>query len=130
VHIQRREIQLQRPHQPHQRTGTCQGRANGLIAKSLTTRLSTVAFSIPQVYGGLEFYPSALEKGIFSEQALKLALAEISVQGVSTRKVTNIVYHHCGTSVSSTHVFECAKLLDSYSKPTRPPLGRICLSNS
>jgi transposase-like protein len=32
----------------------------------------------------LDFYPSALEKGVRSEQALMLALAEMYVQGVST----------------------------------------------
>jgi len=35
------------------------------------------------VRGDLNFYPSALQKGIRSEQALKLALAEMYVQGVS-----------------------------------------------
>ena len=33
------------------------------------------------------FYPSALERGERSERALKLAVAEMYVQGVSTRKV-------------------------------------------
>jgi transposase-like protein len=61
----------------------------------------------------LDFYPSALEKGLRSEQALKLALAEMYVQGVSTRKVSAIVEQLCGHSVSSTQVSQCAAALDA-----------------
>jgi transposase-like protein len=99
--------------QPYQRTATRQGHANGFKDKTLTTRLGPITFDIPQVRGGLEFYPAALEKGRRSEQALKLALAEMYVQGVSTRKVAAIVETLCGTSVSSTQVSACAKLLDA-----------------
>jgi transposase-like protein len=77
--------------QPYQRTQTRQGHANGFKPKTLGTRLGPIQFRVPQVRGGLEFYPSALEKGVRSEQALKLALAEMYVQGVSTRKVSAIV---------------------------------------
>jgi putative transposase len=105
--------------QPYERTEARQGHANGFKAKTLTTRLGSIAFSIPQVRGGLEFYPSALQKGIRSEQALKLAMAEMYVQGVSTRKVSAIVEELCGTSVSSTQVSECAKLLDAEFKKWR-----------
>ena len=97
---------------PYQRTDNRQGYANGFKDKTLSTRLGPVTFSIPQVRGELEFYPSALQKGVRSEQALKLALAEMYVQGVSTRKVSAIVEQLCGTSVSSTQVSNCAKLLD------------------
>jgi transposase-like protein len=99
--------------QPYQRTEARTGHANGFKDKTLTTRLGPITFDIPQVRGGLEFYPSALEKGRRSEQALKLALAEMYVQGVSTRKVAAIVETLCGTSVSSTQVSACAKLLDA-----------------
>ncbi len=99
--------------QPYQRTETRQGHANGFKDKTLTTRLGQVTFSIPQVRGDVSFYPAALQKGIRSEQALKLALAEMYVQGVSTRKVSAIVEQLCGTTVSSTQVSECAKLLDA-----------------
>ena len=74
--------------------------------------LGPIQFRVPQVRGGLDFYPSALEKGVRSEQALKLALAEMYVQGVSTRKVSAIVEQLCGPSVSSTQVSQCAAKLD------------------
>ena len=98
--------------QPYQRTKTRQGHANGFKPKTLDTRVGSIQFRVPQVRGGLEFYPSALEKGVRSEQALKLALAEMYVQGVSTRKVSAIVEQLCGTAVSSTQVSQCAAKLD------------------
>ncbi len=110
--------------QPYQRTQTRQGHANGFKPKTLDTRVGPIQFQIPQVRGGLEFYPSALEKGIRSEQALKLALAEMYVQGVSTRKVSAIVEQLCGSSVSSTQVSQCAAKLDAQLQAWRSrPLG-------
>ena len=95
---------------PYQRTSLRTGHANGFKDKTLTTRLGPIKLDIPQVRGDLDFYPSALEKGRRSEQALLLSLAEMYVQGVSTRKVAAIVEQLCGTSVSSTQVSHCAKL--------------------
>jgi len=99
--------------QPYERTDTRQGYANGYKPKTLTSRVGPITFRVPQVRGETAFYPSALEKGIRSEQALKLAMAEMYVQGVSTRKVSAIVEELCGTAVSSSQVSECAKLLDA-----------------
>jgi putative transposase len=99
--------------QPYERTDDRQGHANGFKPKTLATRLGAIQFNVPQVRGAVDFYPSALEKGIRSEQALKLALAEMYVQGVSTRKVSAIVEQLCGHSVSSTQVSQCAAKLDT-----------------
>jgi transposase-like protein len=99
--------------QPYERTDTRLGYANGYKSKTLTSRVGPITFRVPQVRGETAFYPSALEKGIRSEQALKLAMAEMYVQGVSTRKVSAIVEELCGTSVSSAQVSDCAKLLDA-----------------
>jgi putative transposase len=75
--------------------------------------------------GQTPFYPSALDKGLRSEQALKFALAEMYVQGVFTRKVSAIVEELCGISVSSTQVRDCAKLLDAeLQKCHDRPLGQ------
>ena len=110
--------------QPYERTDTRQGYANGYKPKTLASRVGPITFRVPQVRGETEFYPSALEKGIRSEQALKLAMAEMYVQGVSTRKVSAIVEELCGTSVSSTQVSDCAKLLDAELQKWRDrPLG-------
>ena len=74
---------------PYQRTPERQDYANGYKPKTVNTRMGAIQFEIPQVRHG-DFYPSALEKGLRSERALTLALAEMYVQGVSTRKVKAI----------------------------------------
>lgn len=110
--------------QPYERTDTRQGHANGFKNKTLSTRLGPITFAVPQVRGNIDFYPKALDKGLRSEQALKLALAEMYVQGVSTRKVAAIVEELCGSSVSSTQVSQCAAALDLELEAWRTrPLG-------
>jgi putative transposase len=109
---------------PYERTEARLGHANGYKPKTVTGGLGPITFSVPQVRGDTEFYPSALEKGLRSEQALKLALAEMYIQGVSTRKVSAIVEKLCGLSVSSTQVSQCAARLDTQLKDWRErPLG-------
>ena len=98
--------------QPYERSELRLGSANGFKPKTLNTRVGQIDLRIPQVRDGIDFYPSALEKGIRSEQALMLAMAEMYVQGVSTRKVSKIVEELCGHQVSSTQVSACAAKLD------------------
>jgi len=66
------------------------GYANGYKDKQLKTRLGTLPLKVPQTRDG-QFYPQSLEKGLLSERALLLAIAEMYVQGVSTRRVKRIV---------------------------------------
>ena len=63
--------------QPYERTDSRQGYANGFKPKTINTRMGSLDVAVPQVRGDVEFYPSAFEKGLRSEQALKLALAEM-----------------------------------------------------
>jgi transposase-like protein len=78
---------------------------------------------VPQTRG-VEFYPSALEKGVRSERALKLAVAEMYVQGVSTRKVAAITEQLCGLEVTSSQVSRAARALDEELEAWRSrPLG-------
>jgi len=97
---------------PWERTEERKGYANGFKPKRLNTRLGTLDLNIPQVRGETSFYPSALEQGQRSERALKLSLAEMYIQGVSTRKVTQIMETLCGTQVSSSQVSRATALLD------------------
>lgn len=109
---------------PYERCDARLGHANGFKPKTLATRMGPVEFRIPQVRDGIDFYPSALEKGVRSEQALHLAMAEMYVQGVSTRKVSKIIEELCGHSVSSTQVSACAAKLDAELQLWRErPLG-------
>ena len=95
---------------PYQRTEKRRGYANGYKPKTVFTRLGAVPLEVPQVRGGVEFYPSALERGVRSERALKLAIAEMYVQGVSTRKVTAVMQELCGLEVSSAQVSRATSL--------------------
>jgi putative transposase len=97
--------------QPYQRTSERRGYANGFKPKTLQTRVGKVELQVPQTRD-VEFYPKSLERGVRSERALKLAVAEMYVQGVSTRKVTQITSELCGLDVSSSQVSRAAKLLD------------------
>jgi len=96
---------------PYERTISRMGYANGFKDKTVKTRLGKLDLQIPQVREG-NFYPSILERGLRSERALKLALAEMYVQGVSTRRVKAITEELCGFEVSSSDVSRAAKLLD------------------
>lgn len=111
---------------PYQRTEKRKGYANGFKPKTVSTRLGELALQVPQVRGEVEFYPSALERGVRSERALKCAIAEMYVQGVSTRKVTAVMSELCGLEVSSTQVSRATKLLDEdLNKWRNRPLGEV-----
>ena len=96
---------------PYERTPERAGHANGFKEKTATTRLGEITFSVPQVREG-GFHPKSLEVGLRSERALKVALAEMYVQGVSTRKVAAITEQLCGFEVSSAQVSRAAQELD------------------
>jgi len=111
--------------QPYERTDERRGYANGFKPKTLQTRVGKVELQVPQTRG-VEFYPKSLERGVRSERALKLAVAEMYVQGVSTRKVTKITSELCGLDVSSSQVSRAAKLLDAELQSWRErPLGKL-----
>jgi putative transposase len=62
---------------PYQRTLERQDQANGYKPKTVKTRLGEITFDVPYVRAG-GFYPEALEKGLRSERALTMTLAEVS----------------------------------------------------
>jgi transposase-like protein len=108
---------------PYERTEQRNGYANGYKPKTVKTRLGELELHVPQVRDS-SFYPSALERGLRSERALKLALAQMYVQGVATRKVKAITEELCGFEVTSMDVSRAAKLLDdSLEKWRKRPLG-------
>jgi putative transposase len=111
---------------PWQRSPERKGYANGYKPRTLKTRLGKLDLEVPQVRGDVEFYPSALERGQRSERALKLSLAEMYVQGVSTRNVTNVLETMCGTTVTSSEVSRASALLDEELQKWRcRPLGNV-----
>jgi transposase-like protein len=97
---------------PYERSDARKGHANGYKPKTVDTRMGRVKVDVPQVRGEVQFYPSSLEKGCRSERALKLAVAEMYVKGISTRRVTGVLEKMCGLEISSTQVSRVATLLD------------------
>src|SRR5262245_12583671 len=67
--------------EPYQRSEHRRGYANGFKPKKVATRVGKLQLSVPQVRAGStqgdSFYPRALEKGLRSERAVKLAVAEM-----------------------------------------------------
>ena len=109
---------------PYERSATRVGHANGFKDKTLKTRLGALSLRVPQTRDS-EFYPQSLEKGLRSERALLLSIAEMYVQGVSTRRVKKIVEELCGMEVSSTQVSRAAAELDELLEAWRTrDLGR------
>lgn len=96
---------------PYERSAQRRGQANGYKPKTVTSRVGQITFAVPQVRDG-NFYPQALEKGLRSERALTLTLAEMYVQGVSTRKVAAITEQLCGCGISSSQVSRATAQLD------------------
>ena len=83
----------------YERTETRRGYANGYKPKTVDTRVGKLVLDVPQVRGDVDFYPSALERGSRSERALKLAVAEMYVKGISTRRVADVLEKMCGLAV-------------------------------
>jgi putative transposase len=109
----------------YERTEDRKGYANGYKPKTVRTRLGEITFAVPQVREG-GFYPSALEKGLRSERALVTTLAEMYVQGVSTRKVKAITEELCGMEISAMQVSRATAQLDAVLQEWRErPLGEI-----
>src|SRR3954471_3942865 len=108
---------------PYQQAEGRTGYANGFKPRTIHTRIGPLTVEVPQARG-VEFSPSALEKGLRSERALKLAVAEMDVQGVSTRKVAAITERLCGLEVTTAQVSRAAEALDAELERWRSrPLG-------
>ena len=79
---------------PYQRTEGRTGYANGFKERHIQSRVGELALQIPQTRN-VESYPSCLERGLRSERAINLAMAEMYIQGVATRSVRNILKYRC-----------------------------------
>lgn len=84
---------------------------NGSRERPLKTRIGTITLDVPRLRNG-EFSHELFERYQRSEQALMLAMMEMVLQGVSTRKVTQITEELCGTSFSKSTVSALCQGLD------------------
>lgn len=89
-----------------------QGWRNGQKARQWRTRVGPLQLLVPKDREG-RFQPTLFARYQRSEKALVLALMEMFIKGVSTRKVTDILEELCGLSVSASQVSVLCKKLDA-----------------
>ena len=102
--------------EPHERSDHLSGRRNGHYARVLTLRVGTIELRVPRVREGT-FSTTLSERYERSEKALTLALMEMVVNGVSTRKVSNITEELCRREFSKSTVSELSKDLNEQVEP-------------
>jgi len=98
--------------EPYERSAERRGYRNGYKPRQLNTRVGTLTLQVPQDRDGT-FSTQLFARYQRNEKALVLALMEMYVEGVSTRKVREITEVLCGTSFSKSLVSELAGQLDT-----------------
>lgn len=111
---------------PYERTDSRQGYRNGYRDKVLNTRVGRITLAVPQVRNG-GFSTDLFERYQRSELALLVAMMEMVINGVSTRKVARITEELCGSEFSKSTVSELCKRLDPIVQEwNERPLGDKC----
>jgi putative transposase len=95
----------------YERTDERQGYRNGYKSRQLTTRVGTLTLRVPQEREG-GFSTELFARYQRSEQALILALMEMVVNGVSTRKVARVTEELCGREFAKSTVSDLSQALD------------------
>lgn len=95
----------------HERSGQRLGYRSGYYRRRLITRVGTLALRVPQDRAG-HFSTQVFEQYQRSEKALVAALAQMYVQGVSTRKVAAITQELCGHEFSASSISTITARLD------------------
>jgi transposase-like protein len=97
---------------PGERTEGRTGYRAGYYSRGLVTRIGKLELRVPRDRSG-EFSTALFERYARSEKALVAALAEMYVQGVSTRKVKAITEELCGHGFSASSISQINKSLDA-----------------
>jgi transposase-like protein len=95
----------------HERTPSRTGQRNGYRERQWDTRVGTIDLAVPRVRDG-SFYPSFLEPRKRAERALVAVVQEAYVQGVSTRRVDDLVQALGLTGMSKSQVSRLCEELD------------------
>src|SRR5699024_6313431 len=96
---------------PYERSGDRHDSRNGYYDRELLMNIGNIDLRVPRTRSG-EFATSVFEKYQRSDQSFLLAMVEMVVNGVSTRKVKNVVEQLCGESVSKSFVSSLSKKLE------------------
>lgn len=113
--------------EPYQRSENRNGSANGFKPKNFQSPVGALNLRVPQTRESDQPYqPSMLESGSRVDRALKSAIAEMYLQGVSTRRVTKVMEKLCGLEVTSTQVSRLtAELDETFQRWRSRPLPEI-----
>ena len=111
----------------YERTQDRRGYANGYKPKTLNTHAGKLALRVPQVRDSeTPFYPRSLERGTRCERALKMAVAEMYVKGVSTRKVQAVFDRLCDVNITADQVSRAMREMDDELDAWRNrPIGAV-----
>ena len=108
----RAEVSEQLGAERHERKPRRQGWRNGVKPRKLKTRVGELELRVPQVRNSEPYHPSMLARWQRSERALLVACSEMYFQGVSTRRVQQVLDEMCGCDVSAMTVSRVAAELD------------------
>jgi transposase-like protein len=97
--------------EPSERTTERHGYRSGHRPRSMNTRVGKLHFQVPCERSG-QFRTKLFDHYQRSEQAFVLALQEMYLQGVSTRRVQKITEEMCSLPISSSEVSRLAARLD------------------
>lgn len=97
--------------QPHERSDERTNQRNGYRERRFDTRVGTLDLAIPKLRKGT-YFPSFLEPRCRSEEALLNVIQEAYVNGVSTRKVKDLVQALGVDGVSKSEVSRICAALD------------------
>src|SRR6266700_7120951 len=96
--------------QRHERSAERTGYRNGYRERPWDTRVGTIELQVPRVRDG-SFFPSLLEPRRRAEKALVAVVQEAYVQGISTRRVDDLVQALGMQGISKSQVSRlCAEL--------------------
>ena len=98
--------------EPYERTPERTDSRNGYRERTLKTRIGSITLAVPR-HRNIPFRTLVFENYSRSEASLVASMAEMVVNGVSTRKVSKVMETLCGTSFSKSTVSEVCKELDA-----------------
>lgn len=95
----------------YERTDERSGQRNGYKPRTINLKVGSIGVSVPQARDG-SFHTELFERYQRSERAFTLAVIEMYIKGVSTRKVSDITEQLCGVEFSKSTVSDLCKGLD------------------
>ena len=101
--------------EPYERSAERKDSRNGSYDRDLTTRIGTITLHVPR-HRNQKFATMIFDNYSRSEASLIACMAEMVINGVSTRKVAKVVETICGKEFSKSTVSELCKKLEEMVK--------------